>query len=195
MVYREKAVQMKIITSHFSHEFLYDGVRVLLLVSRKKDGAEKGKELSRVSTSIDQFLSTFDELKQMAGPYDRIYVSAVKRSLEKAIKHFEKQLLNHHHDDRAIAFYKNIQNRWISALMQYQSTEKADRVWLVDCDGPQQINEFSAELLDKKVNRLYTYPTKNGLHMLIKPVNREILSAQLREQTQLNPMVLWGYGE
>ena len=169
-----------------------NGLRVLQLVGRPKDGAEKRSVLRVSPFGQGSFQNALEELNCIRRPNERIYASAVFRNIDKAIQMFRFKQLNAEYNGQLYAFYDNIEARWVSSLMQKECAEAEDKMWLIDCDSAAESKQVDIDLpIDCKL--VYSYYTKNGVHKLIKPYNRQNLSALINEKLDTNPLMLWSY--
>jgi hypothetical protein len=90
-------------------------------------------------------------------------------------------------------FYKNLNNHWVSCLMDKTSVLKEDKLWMFDCDSEQDYVSLSLELERLSVPVHYSYATKNGHHVVVKPFDRSKLSEQFSSILSDNPLMLWSY--
>lgn len=152
-----------------------DGVRVLLLIQRSKEG-ETGnlrKQKKLVSRDAQEFMKCLAELRGMMGENHRIYSTVNARDLGKAIYHFRKNQLDADYQQDQ-SFYCDIKNRWISCLMKNSS--RAETHFLIDCDTVEEYNTTCRELIENKIKRVCEYPTKNGWHIVTGPFNPNLLT-------------------
>ena len=169
-----------------------EGVRVLSLIGRNKDGVKKQRMIQRVSHGATEFGHILGEFQLLAGVGERIYASACPRNISAAIRLFKERQLQNDYDADPVRFYQKINTRWVSALMAKQCQE--NKVWLFDCDSGDDFHIVLTELRDElKIIDPYYYQTKNGHHIIIKPFNKMEISEYSRSLLQENPLMLWGY--
>lgn len=171
-----------------------DGVRVLLLTSRNKDGAKKKKNLSFVTKSQSHFDRQFKELVSISEDGDRLYSTAAPRSTIKAIRKFKERQLENDYNSNVENFYLNLNARWASCLSAPSCVVKKEDLWLLDCDKEDDLNvckQNIAKFYDRDF--VYWYQTKNGSHCLIKPFNSTNCTEEFKVLIHKNPMMLWGY--
>ena len=168
------------------------GVRVLVLKGRRKDSADPSRVVTRVSYRARQFKRIIDEFVAISGPNERIYATAAPRDLTKAARRFREMQLQAEYDQDKNAFYRNLEARWASALMQ--PTSQMGKVWMFDIDSQDDRGHLDAELADLDfVNVLHRYATKNGWHYLVRPFNKMLLTPASREMLSDNALALMGY--
>jgi len=156
-----------------------NGIRVVLLIFRSKEGGSNNKfkrHLKKIiTTNSDEFFDTIEELKKIKDSSEdslRIYASCNSRDINKAIRLFKEQQLATDYDpnQKAISFYLDLKNRFISCLMNKSCREEKN--FLFDLD---EIDDHSYQsvykLLEKKTEILNSYKTKNGYHIITKPFN------------------------
>lgn len=170
-----------------------EGVRVILLASRTKDGAEKVRRITRISHSSSQFTSIIDDFKKIKKEHDRIYASLVPRNILKAARDFKHKLIDADYQGDPETFYKNISNHWVSSLMIDTSISKEDKLWMFDCDSEEIYLETKTQLLQYDAPIHYEYRTKNGFHVIVKPFDRSKLTFAVRENLHDNALILWSY--
>jgi hypothetical protein len=157
---------------NYAAESYKDDTRIIALISRAKDGnADQTKRLFRVSHCPTEFDKTISDFEKIAAPLDRIYISAAPRSIKKAARMFQQRQLDSSYDEDPLAFYRGLESRWISCLMNPQCAEYG--VWFFDCDSVEEYEQVSNEI--PGLAKL-TYPTKNGCHILVPPFNKSKLS-------------------
>lgn len=102
-----------------------DGIRVVLLIHRSKEGGAnnkfKGHLKKIITTNSNEFFETVKELKEIKDNSKdelRIYASCNNRDLNKAVRLFKEQQLATDYDpeDKTKSFYLDIKNRFISCL-------------------------------------------------------------------------------
>lgn len=170
-----------------------NGVRTILLASRLKDGADKIIRITSVSSSSNQFVSILNDMRKNKRESDRIYASLSQRDILKAARSFKHKLIEADYDQNPEDFYKNINNHWVSSLMINTSTLKSDKLWMFDCDSQEEYMTICQELLTLSVPIHYQYSTKNGVHVIVKPFNRQLLSENSLKSLSDNSLMLWSY--
>lgn len=174
----------------------YQGTRVMFLRGRNKDGVEHKRKVTRVSHSEQQFALNLEELWSMARDGERIYASAAPRNLPKAVRTLkERMLANDYAGNDQLEFYRKLESRWVSALMNPGC--ELDKVWMFDLD--EEDDYWEAIIVDIAQNcgegytKHYSYRTKNGFHVITKPFNPKGLRPDTMNCLNRNPMMLWGY--
>ncbi len=169
------------------------GTRVLFLKGRNKDGCTDQRTLMRISHDAGQFEHRLAELQEVSRPAERIYASAGPRAVSAAMRVFKERQLAADYDEDPEAFYRSIETRWASCLMAPRAQD--GKVWLFDCDEPNDTERVEAELAkqyDRDVQP-YRYATKSGAHIVVAPFNKSLLSDDVRALIHDNPLMLWGY--
>ncbi len=169
------------------------GTRVLFLKSRHKDGITDERHLTRVTHSVNAFDAALGELAALSADGERIYGSAGARDLSKAVRLFKERQLAADYDADPGAFYRNLEDRWASALMA--PTSQLDKLWLFDCDAPDEAAVVMADLarIGIRGEALYQYASKTGTHMIVEPFDRSLISQLAAARIHANPLMLWGY--
>ena len=173
------------------------GTRVLLLKGRHKDGVMDPRSITRVSHDPDQYRRKLSELIDISRPGERIYVTAGPRDVRRASFIFrQKQLEAEQMGLTAFTyFYRSINARWASSLMK--SEMKGCKVWLIDCDTPEQYHtakrHFDPATGKGAFTVLRQYKTKNGHHFLVEPFNRNLVCETLYPCIHQNALALVGY--
>jgi hypothetical protein len=157
-----------------------EGIRVILLIHRNKDG-NKGnaqrKSIKKISMNIEEYeniVFKFDYLRKHNPDYKdyRIYASLNSRNIEKAIH--KVKLLSVENDyareEEKLRFYTERENIFFSCLMN--SDCKVDSNVLIDCDSKEEYLE-ALQFLPVKII-LFKYETKNGHHIITKPFNPKL---------------------
>lgn len=168
------------------------GARVLMLKGRHKDGVEKERTLVRVSYGVEQFDDALAALLSALRPGERIYASAGERSIVAAIREFKRRQLDADYDEDPRRFYRSINERWVASLMQ--PTSQLDKLWLFDCDTPEDLARVEAELeavYDRGAP--YKYASKSGTHILLQPFDKGQMSDASRALIHANPIMLWAW--
>jgi hypothetical protein len=173
-----------------------EGVRILMLVSRRKDGCEDNRVKRYQSTSVEEFDEILQKLMDKMQPGQRIYASACPRDAARAVRDFKQKQLDNSYADDPLDFYLNIESRWKTSLMQKWCEVKSKKLFMFDCDTPEE--ELVVKLLLKEVYKedyTYSYYTKNGIHILTKPfdIGRTQYSAEAKRLLKTNALMLWAY--
>ena len=158
-----------------------DGVRVLFLIHRNKEGGETNntKTMKVVTTNPEDFLYELTKLidykeRNSDIPY-RIYSSVNSRDIGKAIRQLKYEQLDadYYGENDRDAFYLDIKNRWIGCLMQPKQKETSNFLFDIDdVEGKDLCGETLKALsgCDDCVI-LKQYKTKNGWHIVTGPFN------------------------
>lgn len=165
------------------------GIRVLFATGRKKDGGvhqSDKKCIRKVSRSEEEFNKCAKELIKAVDSDDqlsRVYASVNHRDIEKAIRQFKFNQLEadfYRAEDRH-SFYQDIKNRWISCLAIPASRD--DNKFLIDCDSPDDTMKALAfcNAGGSGVKIYWTYPTKNGTHIICSPFNPNDLDVEIKK--------------
>jgi hypothetical protein len=172
------------------------GVRVMMLKGRHKDGLETERRFVRVALNPESFDRSLELLSGLSIPGERIYATAGPRDLKRASRVFKERLLENDYAENPEAFFERLDDRWFSCLMNSRSQVKSEKVWLFDCDEPGE-EELAIKVLrsigyDRDL--LYSYKTKNGAHLIVKPFNKGLLPGDFGKTILLdNPLMLWGF--
>lgn len=158
-----------------------DGVRVMFLIHRNKEGGETNNTKVRkiITKNKEEFrlelIKLVDEKERSKVPY-RIYSAVNERNIKKAIRKFKFEQLeaDYYDEEQSQQFYYDIKNRFIGCLMQPGSA--GDSKFLFDCDSTdawngciQQLGVLGIEIFDQ-------YPTKNGWHVITPPFNPNLFN-------------------
>ena len=178
---------------HAHPEEFRSGTRVLLLVSRRKDGAAATQRITRVSHDPEQFGRRHAELATMAAPGDRIYASASARNLKRASRLFRQRQLDADYDAEPMGFYRGLEGRWHSCLMSKEA--QIDNLYLFDCDEPGDLDNVREQLHLHYSRDMepYEYATKNGYHVVTQAFNFGEMKEQVQRLICRNAMMLWSY--
>ncbi len=120
------------------------GTRVLMLKARHKDGIEAERQVLRISHTREQFGHRLAELSELSRPGERIYAPASPRLMRAAIRLFKERQLAADYDADPEAFYRNIEGRWCSCLMDPRVQD--GKLWLIDCDSEGDRERAETEL-------------------------------------------------
>jgi hypothetical protein len=168
------------------------GTRILMLVGRNKDGVEKQRVINRVSHSSIDFNKLWTELSLISKPGERIYASVNARNVKKASRIFKIKQLDSEYDQDPLEFYRKLEARWISSLMNV--TAREDKYLLFDCDTAEDKVAVEKEVLPL-VKDYYSYKTVNGLHYIVEPFNRSKLTESAKKILKENAFLLLSYRE
>jgi len=156
-----------------------DGVRMIMLIQRNKEGGRSNNPdrvaIRKISRNRKEFKEILSELLDIKERYPekelRIYSCVNKRDIEKGIREFKRrQLEADYYDDKSrIGFYLDIKNRFLSSLMVPQS--RAETKFLIDIDEDEDENQIRAKLKEFGIKILLEYKTKNGKHLITEPFN------------------------
>jgi hypothetical protein len=172
------------------------GTRVLFLKGRHKDGIEKQRTIIRISHETAEFGRQLDELVAMAKPKERIYASAEPRCIDKSVRVFKHRMLDNDYQADPQEFYRKIEARWASCLMQPNHQHEKMKRWLFDIDTkkvPGKLVRVMEDLFPNIWSDHYMYETKSGIHILVRPFNKSQLDEESRGLIKDNPLMLWGY--
>lgn len=165
----------KIMRDFFSY---IDGVRILMLIHRKKEGGQNcdRKHIKKLSTNKDEFEKILKEYLTIIKdnpkiPY-RIYSSVNERDMKKSIAEFNKRQIdiNLQTEKEMTQFYDDIRNRFFSCVMSPSSRVKDGRSFIIDCDSEEEFAKAKRTLANITKNYIF-YPTKNGYHIICQPVD------------------------
>ena len=134
-------------------------------------------------------LRNIERLTKLAQEGERIYASANEADLKKAVRLFKERQLANDYDASPYSFYRKLDNRWFSCVGK--SPQKEGKVWMLDVDDHEEEAEVKAWC--KRNIHEYSYGTKNGMHVFIKPTNKEKLSELLLKCLNENPLMLVAY--
>jgi len=164
----------------FGKEFT-EGVNVLMLLHRKKDGGDTAEHRRRlawyVTKDTNGYVSALTKLMILKdghpkGDY-RIYASANPRNVAKATRTLEERLLALHYDDGECRtnYQERLDKKWISCLMKDSNRDRSYFIWDIDENEGENNGEALRALADWDI--IYQYKTKNGWHIITKPGNPE----------------------
>jgi hypothetical protein len=166
-----------------------DGVRVLFLIWRNKDGAKVVRNLKirkLVSSDEEEFEKCLEQLLDLKERYAelplRIYSTVNKRNLDKAIRKLkELQLENDYQDKKQFyGFYKDIKNRWISSLMRNSSRFETQFIIDIDNKSEEYLARIKSEVL-AHTTLIKEYKTKNGYHLIVRPFNPNLIKSYSKD--------------
>jgi len=179
-----------------------DGIRVVLLIHRSKEGGANNKfkrHLRKIiTTNSEEFFQAIKELKEIKDNDERplrIYASCNNRDLNKAIRLFKEQQLATDYDDKEklSSFYLDIKNRFISCLMNKAC--RNEKNFLFDLDEIDDRSFHSIyNILEKQTEIINYYQTKNGYHIITKPFNYfKTLDKEIADTIQPDALMLIDY--
>lgn len=178
---------------HIFEEFRFfsDGVRVLFLIHRNKEGGETNNTKVRkiITKNSEEFylelIKLVDEKERAAMlrepiPY-RIYSSVNARDIEKAIRQFKFEQLeaDYYDDESRHSFYYDTKNRFVGALMTPSSRMKDQSYFIFDVDNEEgrDVNgEALSALAACEAEIVTQYATKNGWHIVTLPFNPNLFN-------------------
>lgn len=158
-----------------------DGVRVLFLLQRSKEGGETNNTKVRkiVTTNQEEYAEALCGLLAMQyearldGKKLRIYASVNKRDINKAIREFKYRQLDadYYDPESRDSFYYDIKNRFISTLMAPKA--RAETQFLIDIDNqtPETLREVCKVIDTLGASIIKRYDTKSGVHLITTPFN------------------------
>lgn len=162
-----------------------DGVRVLFLIWRNKEGAKVVRNLKirkLISSDEEEFEKCLEQLLDLKERYAelplRIYSTVNKRNMDKAIRKFKELQLENDYQDKAqfYGFYKDIKNRWISSLMRPSSRLETQFIIDIDNEDKDYLKKIESEILEH-TELIKKYKTKNGYHLIVKPFNPNLIKS------------------
>ena len=162
-----------------------DGVRVLFLIWRKKEGAKVDRNLKirkLVSLDEEEFEKCLEQLLDLKERYAelplRIYSSVNKRNMDKAIRKFKELQLENDYQDKAqfYGFYKDIKNRWISSIMRNSSRLETQFIIDIDNEDKDYLKKIESEILEH-TELIKKYKTRNGYHLIVRPFNPNLIKS------------------
>lgn len=186
IAYTQEAIQeAKFIVDDFA-EFT-DGIRVIMLIHRSKDGASHStRHLRMIFTNgrkeFEDALAMLLEQK-IRSTIDglRIYSTVNPRNIRKAISQFKHDQLDidDADEDSKLFFYLGIKSRFSSCLMRPSS--RMDSLFVFDIDNPMTLDEALGifDRCPENPEIVKQYKTKNGWHIVTKPFNHTKLEKEL----------------
>ena len=178
-----------------------DGVRVIMLIHRSKEGGLNNKfkrHLKKIiTTNSDEFFETIKELKELKDKDERtlrIYASCNNRSMKKAIRLFKEKQLNSDYDEneKIDNFYLDIKNRFISSLMNKSCRNEKNFLFDLDDIDDRSLKTIY-KMIDKRTEILNFYNTKNGYHIITKPFNYKDLDEEVIKSINTDGLMLIDY--
>ena len=167
-----------------------EGVRVLFLIHRTKDGGHTNNSKLRayITRNQEQWIDAVAKLIQEAEQYPelhlRIYQTLNSRDIKKAIRLFKMNMVEADYFDEESQewFYLDCKNRFISALMKKSSAAQSMFLFDIDSEDQQRLVEIKEELL-RHTGIAHTYRTKNGWHIITAPFNPDLTVLSKRHLT------------
>lgn len=194
-------IDVKIKAEQIYNSFIdfVDGIRVLFLIHRNKEGGETNNTKTRkvITTNREEFfnelLKLVDEKERSEIPY-RIYSSVNSRNINKAIRQFKYEQLDadYYGTEQLHNFYLDLKNRWIGCLMQPK--QKAESFFLFDVDdvdGKDMCGETLKVLHGQHI--IKQYKTKNGWHIITKPFNHTEIKLPEGVELKTDALLLLDY--
>ena len=175
-----------------------DGVRVVLLIHRSKEGGFNNthkrhlkKVITRNSEEFWKTVKEFKELKDNDTRTLRIYANFNSRDINKAIRLFKQRQLDrdYENEEHRNDFYFNVKNQFISCLMDKSCAKEKN--FLFDLDGCDDRSlQRIYKLIEKQTEILLFYNTKNGYHIITRPFNYNNLDSQIVEFLHKDSLML-----
>ncbi len=164
-----------------------DGLRVILLIHRSKDGATHSSRHERMmfTRDKDEFKETLAFLLEERTKHPlqnlRVYSTVNQRNLQKAIRAFKVDQLEMDYQNEQVQsdFYTAIKSRFASCLMR--PTSKKTSYFVFDIDKPMTLDE-ALGIIDRSGfsdTIVKQYATKNGWHIVTLPFNHTKLEKEI----------------
>lgn len=178
-----------------------DGMRMLLLLERKKDGGHNNEEKrvfeSYVTFNKDEFrdkLKNLLYLKRLKNNNCRIYVSCNSRSQKKVIREMHNAMVEQYYSDDECTDF--IQKKLIKNPRHFvmQPTVKETSYFLLDVDnvdGQDVMGEALREIERLNIKEITRYATKNGWHIVVEPFNPSLWNSV--GEIKKDPLVLLSF--
>lgn len=175
------------------------GVRGILLLHRKKDGFDGAYPQrdcrKRVVDSYDDYVNCLCEYLDIMHKSEhelRIYASCNPRDMAKAVRTFKQNQLDNDYadEDTHRGFYRDIHNRFFSALMT--PTSKADNKFIIDVDDVSVMDAVDKLCAELDLTVYTKYATKNGWHLVVAPFNPSLWSLE-GTNIKKDPLILIKY--
>ena len=182
----------------FGWDWARQGLRVAMLVSRRKDSAPNKTHALRLYRNEDEFEEIMIEFAKIRVGLDypaRTYITVNKRDQRKGIRKFKMKMVeaDYLNDDHAFEFFSNLQKRYTSCLMNIES--RASSYFMVDIDIETE-DERNQSLVDA-LEELYPLTkvrwvteTPSGWHVIVDPFNRNLTGLEIKG----DPMTLYDIG-
>ena len=159
------------------------GVRMIILLERKKDGGHNKEDrrtlCTRFTFSSEEYKYALKEmlLLRLIYPETRLYSSVNSRNLKKIIRNVETSLLDAHYADEECSF--SVHKKLIKAPRHYVMQQSvSDTSFFVldvdDVEGKDTYGEALQKCAELEIEILKAYKTKNGWHIITKPFNPSI---------------------
>lgn len=194
------------------------GARLIQRTARNKDKAVRRPDKIRVSYNEDEYDKTLHEMLDDLRAGERIYASADERDVLSARRKFNSDLSFANFsesEEHRLAFYRNLNARWNASLGAKSSAKTKLFLFDVDSDDESVLSlilstldviardylttyaSFSfqdgAKYTDFVTTReldVYSYPTKNGFHVVSNPFNPNLLEESMRDMLHTNALML-----
>lgn len=180
---------------------LSDGIRVVMLVHRSKEGGHNNthrRHLRKVITTNNaEFFTTISELKQIKDKDERalrIYATVNSCNIDKSIRLYKQRQLDRDYETLELRnkFYLDTKNQFISCLMDNSCRETKNFLFDLDDLSEYEYNNV-CETLKKQTEIIISYPTKNGYHVVTKPFYYAKIDKELIKSTLGNSLMLIDY--
>ena len=165
-----------------------------MLAGRRKDNVATKRVKLCISHDVVGYERRLARLMEEMGPGERVYASAGQRDLHKAVREFRKRQIDAEIEEGPLQFYKDLEKRWTRCLMS--ESAQLEKFWLFDCDTTEESTRVRKEADSWKAagHDPYAYPTKNGIHVIIKPFDlRRSISQASMKLIHKNPLMLVAY--
>ena len=178
----------------FNYKNFFDGMRVLMLMQRNKDGGASHhpdrKAIRIITTGIDDFKKQLEFLIGSIEEGQRIYMTVNDRDMNKAIRKFKEMMLATDYDEVDVRdkFYLDIKNRFLSALMKPSSRKSS--YFLIDIDTEEEFSYFVSFLSSNEIEIFERVPTPSGEHFITSPFNPNLVDEKHRDCIKKDAMVL-----
>ena len=170
-----------------------EGVRILMLIHRQKDGGKGSTDrnsVRRISRDPKEFDKLFLELQEGKNKSDlplRIYSSVNERNLQKAVKMYKIQQVEIEFQSLEMQanFYIQNKNQFYSCLAKPECA--MNKKFLIDFDDQVPINISNMEYtLSKHTEILNIRRTPNGVHFITNPFNPSLVpEAEIKNDAML----------
>lgn len=161
--------------------YLRYGHRVIMLIQRAKDGGHNRPDYHAHKLLVKdegEYLSALANLRRVRDSKEnpenwRIYANVNARNIEKAIRKFKFDMLEADYYDgfNRHRFYTDIENRWFGCVMVPSSRDETMFLIDVDYNHGEKYRDAKKILDEAGVEILFSYPTKNGRHIITEPYN------------------------
>ena len=180
---------------------LSDGVRVVLLIHRSKEGGFNNthkRHLKKVITrNSEEFFKTIEEFQDFIKTDKRelrIYATFNNKNFSKGIRLFKQRQLDRDYDEEDVRndFYLNSKNNFISCLMDKMSANESNFLFDLDDIDDRSFNVVW-NTLKKHTKIIITYKTRNGFHIITKPFNYTLLQDNIQRTLHKDSLMLIDY--